>query len=327
MTNGTTGAGSAAVRWTAAGGLLLALAGCGTASKAQVAAFGHAAGLLADNAKRAFELVDRSAVDEKIYDVALDATLAPKDETFRGLLAAPGGDSAKSGALKVRLQLLEQLGAYARALEALAGADPQKELDQAATDLYSAMSGLRTSYEAATQSKLGLTDESLGTFATAVSGIGGFNAEQRRQHAMKTVILAADPSIQKAAALVQRDLGKGSELARNAKESLDNAEGSLRQAYNQEKALPTASFAARLAMLERIRALHATAAAVPGFFEDVSAGVESLAAAHKALAGAVSKDALTPEVAAQEIGELVARARAARAFRDSLAPKREGEGT
>jgi hypothetical protein len=91
--------------------------------------------------------------------------------------------------------------------------------------------------------------------------------------------------------------------------------------------LPTASFASRLAMLEKIRALHATAAAAPGFFEDVSAGVKSLAAAHKVLEQAASKDALTPEVAAEEIGKLIARAKAAKAFRDSLAPKREGEGT
>ncbi len=322
MRNPTTGA----ARWAIAAGLLLALAACTTPSSVQVAAFGQAAGVLTDNAKRAFELVDRSAVDEKIYDMASDTSLAPKDDTFRGLFAAPAGAPPQSDALKVRLQLLEQIGAYAKALEELASADPQKDVDKAARDLYSALSGLRTTYETATQSKLGLTDESLGTFATAVSAIGAFDAEARRWHALKTGIVAADPAIQKAAALIGRDLGKDSELARNAKASLDNAEGSLRQQYNLDKALPTASFASRLAMLEKIRALHATAAAAPGFFEDVSAGVQSLAAAHKALKEAASKDALTPEVAAKEIGELIARAKAAKAFRDSLAPKREGEG-
>jgi hypothetical protein len=228
MTNPRTGT-AVATRWAIAAGLLSALAGCTTPSTAQVAAFGHAAGVLADNAKRAFELVDRSAVDEKIYDVASDTSLAPKDETFRGLLTAPAGAPIQSDALKARLQLLEQIGAYARALEELAGAELQKDLDKAARDLYASMSALRTSYEAATRSQLGLSDQSLGGFATAVSGIGGLNSGMRRQNALKTVIVAADPAIQKAAELIGRELGKDSELARNAKASLENAEGSLRQ--------------------------------------------------------------------------------------------------
>jgi len=121
--------------------LILLLTGCAsTASLTQISAFGTGTSSIAENSKKAFELIDSSTIDRNMYDVAADTSLYPKDETFEGLFK--GTELKKQ--LQLRLTVLEKLGSYAKALEKLATADFRKDVDAASTDLYGALSGVES---------------------------------------------------------------------------------------------------------------------------------------------------------------------------------------
>jgi hypothetical protein len=62
--------------------LLVACAGCGSASLSQVKQFGVASSSLGDHARKAFDLASTASVDRNIYDIAGDPQKGPTDSTF-----------------------------------------------------------------------------------------------------------------------------------------------------------------------------------------------------------------------------------------------------
>jgi hypothetical protein len=300
----------------------LLLTGCPSPSLNQIRAFGSASTDLADNAREAFELVDRSTVDRRMYDIAADPQTGVTQTAFVSLFdKRDSATGEKVDALKVRLQLLSQLGGYSKALEDLASADFQKGINDASKDLYGSLSGLSQTYKQATNLDLGITQEQLGLFATAIASLGDAAAEKARRDALRTIIIASDPAVQKAAALIESELGKDSELARFASSNLENMQGSLQQAYNLQRTRPESTFQSRLAMLEEIRKLDRIVKGTPAFFEDVSAGARKLADAHAVLKKAVEAGKLDTAEVVTAIGELATRAKAAKSFREALEQK------
>lgn len=297
--------------------VMLLLSGCATtASLTQISAFGTAASSIADDSKKALELIDSSIINRNMYDVAANSLLEPRDEIFTGIFSGSNVDN-----LRIRVAVLDKLGSYAKALEKLATADFRKEVDAASIDLYGSLSGLGANYKKATDKALPLKDEQLKLIATAVNAIGVAVIETKRRDAIKTVIIQADDAIQAAASLLTEDLGKDSEFSRLVHANLSNADGSLRTVYNTLRMSADSTFNIRYEMLVKIKQMHNAAETSPRLFENISAGAKKLAETHATLKSAVTKDQFSSPEIAKQIGELVEYAKSVRSFYEKIGSK------
>ncbi|MCL5421130.1 MAG: hypothetical protein M1461_01470 [Nitrospirae bacterium] len=297
--------------------VILLMSGCGTtASLTQISAFCAGTSSLADDSKRAFELVDSSTINRKMYDLAANPSLGPTDTTFEGIFDGPNFEK-----LRLRIAVLEKLGSYAKALEKLATADFRKEVDAASTDLYGSLSSLGSNYKKATNKELPLQDAQLKLIAAAVDAIGTAVVETKRRDAIKTVIIQADDAVQVAANLLTVDLGKDSELSRLVHENLSNTDGSLRTAYNSQRTSANSTFNIRYEMLVKIKQIHDAAETSPILFDSISAGSKKLAETHASLKSAVTKDQFSSPEIARQVGELVEYAKSIRSFYEKIGTK------
>ena len=295
--------------------VLLLLAGCApTTSLTQISAFGAGTSSIAENSKKAFELIDSSTIDRKMYDVAANPSLFPEDATFDGLFK--GTDGKKQ--LQLRLAVLENLGSYAKALEKLATADFRKDIDAASADLYGALSGLNSTYKKATDKDLPLKDDQLRVIAGVVDAIGTAIVESKRRDAIKTIIIQADDAVQDAAKLLEADFGKGSEISKFVQTNLVNAGGSLRTAYNIQKAAPDSTFNLRYEMLVKIRQMHDAAETILLLFDSISASAKKVREAHSSLKSTVTRDKFSSAELAKQMGELVSYAKSVNSFYKKL---------
>jgi hypothetical protein len=301
---------------------MMICAGCGTVSLSQVRQFGTASSSLAEHTRKAFELASTASTERNIYDVAADPQKGPTDKTFQGIftgdVGTPDGQQ-KAERLTLRLRVIDQLGDYSSALQKLAEADFDKDIDAAAKDLNGALVGLRQTFKNASGKDLPLSDADIGIIATAVNAIGKAVVETNRRTAIKTVIIRADPGVQNATVLIALDLGRDSELADFVKQSLRNTRGSVQQAYNLER--NRLSFESRYSLLIRARQFYNAETTAPAFFAAVSEGARAVGKAHHALKTAVETDQFSSAEAAKFIGELETYAKSVQAFDKSLQPK------
>jgi hypothetical protein len=292
------------------------LEGCATTSLTQISAFGKGTSALAEDAKKAFELIDSSTIDRKMYDVAADKSLAPKDVTFEGLFKEPDSDS-----YQIRIAVLEKLGNYAKALDNLATADFRKDIDAASTDLYSSLSGLGTNYKKVTKTDLPLKDDQLKVIATAVDAIGTVIVETKRRDALKIVIIQADDAVQNAAKLLEVEFGKDSELSKFVQQNLRFADGAIRTAYNIQKKSPNSTFDRRYEMLVKIKKMYDASQTSPKLFDSISVGAKKVREAHAALKASVMNDEFSSAEIAKQVGELVTYANSVHSYYEKLGSK------
>jgi hypothetical protein len=306
--------------------LIVTVAGCGSVSLSQVRQFGSASSSLGDHARKAFELAATASVDRNLYDVAADPQKGPTDATFEGLFTGdsgvPGGKE-KAERLVLRLRVLDQLANYSGALQQLAEANFDKDIDAAAKDLNGSLVGLRDTFKKASGNDLPITDTDIGIIATAVNAIGKAIVEAKRRAAIKTVITTADPAVKTATALIASDLGGASDLASFVKEALSNSRGSVQQAYNLDRSRPTSNFDTRYSLLLRARQLYDAEANTPAFFAAVSEGALAAGKAHQALRKAAEGDDFSSAEAAKLIGQLEVYVKSVQAFYKSLQPEKK----
>lgn len=251
-------------------------------------------------------------------DVASDPALFPKDDTFNSLFSGEPGNEKNHRNLQVRLKLLAQLGDYARALGELVEADFPQDVDTASANLHGALRGLSDTYQEIAQAPAPLTPQHLGLIATAVDALGKAIVESKRRKALREVIVQSDPAVQAAAALIARELGPETEIARFVHENVRNVEGSLKTAYNQRRSDADFDFQGRLELLTTIRAVHERAMASPSFFGAISSSAERLGKAHTALREAVTRKDFEFADAVGAISELVVHARSVKDFYDKI---------
>ncbi len=300
---------------------LAALVGCASTSLSQIKQFGSASKTLGEHARSAFDLAAMASVDRHLYDVAADPSKGPTDATFKGLFTGDDGvhdGKVKAERLALRLRVLDQLSNYSSALQGLAEADFDKDIDAAAKDLNGSLIGLRNTFKEASGDDLPLTDDDIGIITTAVNAIGKAVAEAKRRVAIKTTITKADPAVQKATALIASDLGQKSDLASFVKEAISNSRGSVQQAYNLERERPNSTFDSRYSLLVRARQLYDAEADTPAFFAAVSKGAAAVGAAHSALSKAVEADEFSSAEVAKRLGELEVYVKSVRGFYTSI---------
>jgi hypothetical protein len=300
---------------------LVALVGCASTSLTQVKQFGLASSSLGEHARKAFDLATGASVERKLYDVASDPQIGPTDATFKGLFSGDSGaqnGAEKAERLTLRLRVLDQLSSYSIALQQLAEADFDTDIDAAAKDLDGALIGLRDTFKKASGNDLPVTDADIGIIATAVNAIGKVISEAKRHDAIKTTVTKADPAVQKATALIAADLGQDSELASFVKEAISNSRGSIQQAYNIERLRPNSTFDVRYSMLLRARQLYDAEANTPAFFAAVSKGASAVGKAHSALREAIEANEFSSAEMAKRIGELEVYVKSVQGFYKSL---------
>ena len=276
------------------------LSGCAAPSLTQIGALSKGASLLAEDSKKALELINSSAIDRKMYDVAADSAQSPTDATFEGLFKEPF-----STAYRIRVALLEKLSSYAKALENLATADFRKDVDAASAELFGSISCLCSSYKKATSQEIPFTDDHLKIIAAGIEAIGNAIVEVKRRRAIKTIVIQTDTVVQKVVKLLENDFGKDSDFSQLVQQNLLNAQGSLGQAYNAQRTTQHSTFDSRYAMLVKIRRMHDAAKTSPQLFENISAGSKKVGEAHAALRIAVTKNKFSSAELSAKIGEIV----------------------
>lgn len=300
------------------------ISACSTPSLTQVRQFGNESAALSASAKHAFTYLDQLEIQRKLYTLASDPKDGPTDSTFTGFFETlpdrqTGQKDPRKQALALRLDLLAGLASYASALQSLAAANYAADIDSASGELNGALVSLGKTYQAATGNDIGLSTEDFGLIATAANAAGKGYAMARQRDAIRAVVRAADPAVQKAAALIATDLGPDSGLALYAQNAAGLSRGALQIAYNRDRTRADSTFDNRLARLEQIRTLYRAQQGAGALFSDVSKGTRAMAKAHAELVRAVDSKAMSSAGLAQTLAELQAYVKSVQAFQDSVA--------
>lgn len=300
---------------------LLALSGCATVPLDQVTQFGETTVALSSNTKGAINYLDRIEVDRKIHRVAANPEAGPTRQTFETFFQSTSedGDGAdKKRALSVRLKLLSGLSNYATALSDIASAQHYEDINAASADLNTSLVGLSATYMQATGSDIGMSSSELGFLATLVNAWGRSKINKIQISALKRIVPAADPHIQKAAELIEKDFGADGPLSDYATQSVTSVRRSMQKAYLDERAGPDSSYAWRLAKLKEIEQYNKIRLSMPTFFSDVSASAKKMATSHAALSKALQDDSLNNADFANSLAEFKSQVEAVQEFRESL---------
>ncbi len=289
---------------------------CGP-SLTQVRTFGVATESVSRDTRNCFALIDSSVITRKTYEVASSTFAFPVPATFKGFFES---DDVSAKALKVRLDLLDNLGAYGAALQDLATADVKADVDSASTELFGAVQNMEDTYTQVSGKPGLISAQRLGVISSAVAGLGGAISDRKRRAALRTIIDATDDSVQRAAELIADDLAPkpasetGSDLGHFVEENLRMAFGSLQDAYLSERGARGATFDSRLRLLRQMQTIHERKAAVRSLFASVAASAREMVTAHHELKLATASRSFTSDQAAAAISRLAGDAHQVRAL-------------
>ncbi|GBC60418.1 hypothetical protein DENIS_1370 [Desulfonema ishimotonii] len=288
---------------------LLLISGCAVPLN-HIGAFSQASADLAQNAADAYERINESTIERRIYDIAADSELSPDENTFRKLL--PGRD------MVARTELLRGVEAYARALGQLAAADFREEIDTASKELYGALGKLKTTYDSYAKDALPLPDKSLSVIAASINAIGTVIVEKKRCEALKTVVIQADPAIQKSMALTAREFSVFQEMYTA---NLNTVWAEKIKGYQRE--VGSLNYEQRVKRLYEIRKTYTRVITSSNIIRALSDAGRQVAGAHAALRQAVENNEFTTDRLVKEIKNVVELSKSIKDFHDILSDAEE----
>lgn len=286
--------------------LAVVLVGCVTDDQlAPVRTFSTAATDFSSQAGNALTRLNDSYVDRNISKVASgDGPVT--DATFEGLLDNDPGFKASRDALKA-------LGAYATALNSLATATYQADIDKASTDLYGSLSSVEKDAAKFFPGLAKVSDKDLGLFATAVSGIGQVVADKKRVDAIRKAVDLADPGVQAISAGFAETLeGVGNLYRKN----LDVIYTSRVQGYKSDYS--GLSYDDRLARLAELRSDKLAITTAGDFIDKLSESAKELGKAHAQIKKALDLEKLDAGSLVREVGQLKSLAEDLKSLNASL---------
>ena len=275
------------------GALLGVMPGCSRVSLSEVESFGSAADTLAESGLDAYGLLNDAATAQLIVDVASLPPSSPADAaaTWKRFDGTVLDGLIPAEKLQDRLALLGVLGSYGSALGGLASADVAGELDTASTAYFSSVVSLNQSVADIAAMEPVISKETIKAVGQAVSTVGGLALEARQRKLVIQLVIAADPAVQAAAALVAKDLDPGADLAVTTDQLLANRIALLKGLYFGESA--KMSMADRQAFLENLADLTRERQQVKDLFTAASAAGAQLGAAHAALVASAKDRSLS----------------------------------
>lgn len=298
---------------------LLALPlGCKAVPLTHVESFGTASETLAESSATAFSLLNAAGSEQAAQKLVSFPPENPAEasELWGALEASLDQGLIPPAGLTERQALLCELAAYGAALGAIASADHEAELEEASADLFESLIVLNESMSelSGQESMLGESDI-LGAQQAIVTAGGALLAPKRRK-AIRTLVVATDPVVQKAAALLAEDLKADGPLARATHEVLDNRLRLVQFYYNQNGA--NLSFEERASLVDRVRLLHMELGDVDDLYTNASAAAVALGAAHTALVAAAEEKTLTSDEFVAALGKLTSHVSKLKAIGERL---------
>ena len=278
--------------------------GCATPLN-HIGAFSRATADLSKNAASAYEEVNNTTIERRINDIAAETGSTLDEATFGAVV---GGVDWRT-----RIDLLKAIEAYSRALSDLSSADFRKEIDAASKDLYGALGKLQGTYATIAKRPSPLTSDNLASIATAVDAIGTALAEERRREALRTVIIQANPTIQRSMELFREEL---SLLKDFVVSKLDTIYTEKVKAYQRES--KSLNFNSRVSRLRDVRSAYERMADTQALLEHLTKAFAKIATAHQALYENVVRNQFTSKALVSEIKEVAELAKTIKEFNDKL---------
>lgn len=286
-------------------GFCLALYGCSTVPLVQISKFGEVTSSVASDAAEAYKAFDDASIEREIYRIAFDTTLQPVDTTFDRILE-------KNGRWGTRMALLEQLGLYGRALQSIASADVQEQIDEASLSVYSALIGLDTTLQwAAKGQRIGKAR--IGIIATGIQALASAGIQKKKQESLKVIVMHADSGVQLASGLLSQEFHM---LGRFVTTGQKDIEATLNDLYFTVKS--NESYNQRVELLRALAVQHQLVVVAATIFEQLGECITQVGDIHTKIRSAMEQDEFSSATLAVEIGSLVKSAEKSKKFLGSL---------
>jgi hypothetical protein len=144
-----------------------------------------------------------SNFNTSLVDARRNTAILNKEPLTPDVLKSPLADS-----FRLRVQMLNALGGYAATLETLATKDTNAEINKSSTSFASNLNSLSNTYKKSTSRSLGLSSSDISVLATTLKVAGNGYTEYKRKQAIRKIVKAVDPSIQKVCAYLPGELRK-----------------------------------------------------------------------------------------------------------------------
>ncbi len=248
--------------------------------------------------------------DAEITSARREAAVLAGDPIDRRTFA---GITEENERLETRVKILKGLVNYAEALEALASKDVKSDIESNSKLVVENLTSLSATVKDATGSELPLSDEGLQVIGTAFKVAADGYVLVKRKRAIREIVIAADPSIQRVASLIASET-KG--LGWVAYSSLRASQQKLSRAY--ERNAQSLTYTERLSVAAKIEKLERQIPATQKVYSDIAKAAAKMGEAHAALLQSVQTRKFMSEEFIADVRDLVAYAQETRKFADSL---------
>jgi hypothetical protein len=267
--------------------------------------FGTASRSIGTTARDAYKQFDKEVAEAK-YKTALLQKKAINPDTFTGVLT-------KNKRLAIREAMLDELVNYATALEALATKDASADIKDAATKLDTNLNALGKDYNSLAGGGWPLTKGETATLGTVVKVIGDAWVLRVREDAIRKVVIGADPGIQKASALLQREFES---IGPTIGGIYAQTQVTFMDAYDKEK--ETMNPADRSTYGDEIKKVHDRVGEAPAFYKKVAESCAKVGTSHAKLRTSVQANQFLSTDFTDSVRQLTAYAQDTKKFYEGL---------
>lgn len=280
------------------------LNGCTTTPTTQIQAFGDSAKAVTDKVGAVIDEYNESVLTRYFTDYAATYNKNHAALLTSELLAEikqPIDSTARQGLALYRAN--SAIGAYAQSLSALATAGSQADIDLASAKLYGAMVGINTQYKATNPGGSDLfSTTDFATTAKLVAAIGSSIVEQKRNEAIKGIVISADPSIATLCDVIDQQLDESGiyDGIRASRQYVLTEE--IKDYQSRAKADTTLEW--RRSEIKRLHSLQQGVTTSRLLVQNAQKAIRSVKTSHAVLANELKNDKFTSASIAQAIGRL-----------------------
>ncbi|NQY95036.1 MAG: hypothetical protein HRT43_12795 [Campylobacteraceae bacterium] len=291
--------------------ITLIMTGCATRqTSAQVKSFSLASTELSDQIIQAYELTNKTTIERKIYEIALlpanEVALLNNDDidNIKGLMEN-----------KKNINSIKALKSYSKALGDLSSADFKSDMDKASTDFYGSLASLEKTYQSLSKKEFNIHNEEFAILTTLVNTIGSRVSENKREKAIKEIIIKTDPFISRVSDEIYNNIGDREDLIlANLSSTYNDKILIYRTAVKNGK---IKNIDTRIKKIKELVEYSNNYRKTASIFKDIKKVVKKVEKAHHALYLAVTSDEESNDFK-KEISELVSYSKEIKTYYKSL---------
>ena len=284
---------------------LALITGCSITPTTQVSAFAASTQSVSEKVDEVLTAYNETHIERQYVSIAQlyqgkYAPRLPVDDISE--IAEPISPEAKKRLASYRAN--RALGSYASALSILSNAASQNDIDSASASLYGSISGLNAQYKVINNSTDDLfSNEDMALFSTLVSSIGYAIASKKKNDAIKSIVIIADPKVAKICDVLIEEL-KSAALYDGIYQSKKYIFDEYLEDY-KTRAGDMANINNRKELIIDLHAMYEDLASTKLMIQQTQAALSSVKNAHKVLADELTRDRFTSAALAKSIGHLV----------------------